>query len=199
MHRILALIALVVVLGLVNWSIYKKEDQLANGRIVYLHLAPVDPRSLMQGDYMALRFQIGTEVYNALPRAEDLPAWQGDIDTSDGHVVVKLDERQVATFGALYEGQELAGDEVMLCYRVRNGSVKFATDAFFFQEGHAEVYDKAQFGQFRVDDRGELLLVAMFDEELNELGPDMTSVDTPDTDASNMDSPSSDTGVSPGS
>jgi uncharacterized membrane-anchored protein len=56
-------------------------------------------------------------------------------------------------------------------YRVRNGAVKFATNAFFFQEGHAKHYEPARYGQFRVDSSGELLLVAMYDKELNRLGP----------------------------
>jgi uncharacterized membrane-anchored protein len=67
MYRKVALVSLVVILALVNWSIFGKEKQLAEGKIVYLDLAPVDPRSLMQGDYMALRFQLANEVYSALP------------------------------------------------------------------------------------------------------------------------------------
>ncbi|MFO7603571.1 MAG: GDYXXLXY domain-containing protein, partial [Gammaproteobacteria bacterium] len=65
-----ALLTLVVALLLVNVSIYHKQQLLANGQVVYVELGPVDPRSLMQGDYMALRFQLGQAVHNALPRAE---------------------------------------------------------------------------------------------------------------------------------
>ncbi|MFX7329222.1 GDYXXLXY domain-containing protein, partial [Acinetobacter baumannii] len=34
----------------------QKEMLLKEGQLVLLPLAPVDPRSLMQGDYMALRY-----------------------------------------------------------------------------------------------------------------------------------------------
>ena len=56
MFKKMALVFLVIILGLVNWSITGKEKHLAEGKIVYLDLAPVDPRSLMQGDYMPCVF-----------------------------------------------------------------------------------------------------------------------------------------------
>jgi uncharacterized membrane-anchored protein len=49
---------------------------------------------------------------------------------------------------------------------VRNGAVKFATNAYFFQEGTGKYFQTARYGQFRVDDNGELLLVAMYDSDL---------------------------------
>ena len=51
-----------LVLGIANFAIWQKEDVLANGRTILLELAPVDPRSLMQGDYMALRFRLAADV-----------------------------------------------------------------------------------------------------------------------------------------
>lgn len=63
MNKIIALVALIAVLGIVNASIIDKEKHLAEGQVVYLELAPVDPRSLMQGDYMALNFRVAQQVY----------------------------------------------------------------------------------------------------------------------------------------
>lgn len=162
MHNKIALVSLVIVLGLVNWFIVGKEKHLAEGGIVYLDLAPVDPRSLMQGDYMALRFRLANEVYNALSTT----------DATDGYVVVSLDERNIGSFKYLYKDKALSKNEILMRYRVRNGAVRLATNAFFFQEGHGNYYQPARYGQFRVDDSGELLLVAMYDKNLNKLGPD---------------------------
>ena len=58
----LAAVTLMVVLGLVNFNIHKYEQHLAEGDTVLLALAPVDPRSLMQGDYMRLRFAITDDI-----------------------------------------------------------------------------------------------------------------------------------------
>jgi uncharacterized membrane-anchored protein len=171
MYRKIALVSLVVILALVNWSIFSKEKQLAEGKIVYLDLAPVDPRSLMQGDYMALRFQLADEVYEALPKTEDYNRWRHDVAATDGYVVVSLDERNIGSFKSIYTDQALSANDVIMRYRVRNGAIKFATNAYFFQEGHGEYYEPARYGQFRVDDKGELLLTAMHDIDLNKLEP----------------------------
>lgn len=171
MYRKIALVSLVVILALVNWSIWGKEKQLAEGKIVYLDLAPVDPRSLMQGDFMALRFKLADELYKALPKTEDHHRWRHDVAATDGYVVVSLDDRNIGSFKSIYTDQVLSENDIIMRYRVRNGAVKLATNAYFFQEGHGEYYESARFGQFRVDDKGELLLAAMYDNNLNKLGP----------------------------
>lgn len=169
MHKKIAIGSLILILVLVNWSIANKEKHLAQGQIVYLELAPVDPRSLMQGDYMALDFRLANEIYTALPKTKDRRRWRHDIAASDGFVVTSLDERGIATFKRLYKKSPLFDNEVLLRYRIRNGAVKFATNAFFFQEGHGKYFQPARYGQFRVDDKGELLLVAMHDKDLKRI------------------------------
>ena len=172
MAKKIVLLATIFILGIVNWSIIGKETHLAEGRIVYLELAPVDPRSLMQGDYMALRFKLANAVHDALPKADAYRGWRQAVNASDGYVVVDLDARQVATFKGLDTDPAMSENALHLRFRVRNGEVKFATNAFFFQEGHAQYYEPAKYGQFRVDAKGELLLVAMYDEDLKRLGPE---------------------------
>ena len=120
---------------------------------------------------MALRFRLAREVYTALPKSTDQRRWKNYVAASDGFVVASLDERNIGTFKGLYNNQPLADNEILLHYRVRNGAVKFATNGYFFQEGHGEYYQSARYGQFRVDDKGELLLAAMYDKDLNKLGP----------------------------
>lgn len=165
----IAFISLVIILLLVNASIYKKESHLSTGTIVYLELAPVDPRSLMQGDYMALRFDMANRVDSAL---RQLKVKKGEASAiTDGYVLAQLNDQHVATFKALQTNQPLAKNEILLRYRVRSGTIKFATNAFFFQEGHAASYEKARYGQFRVDNNGELLLAGMYDKELKHLVP----------------------------
>ena len=169
MRIFIAIFTFILILAGVNWSIYQKEDQLANGQIAYLKLRPVDPRSLMQGDYMALRFEIADNVYAALPKNERR-RWRYNVDASDGFIVVTLDDKGRASYQRLYTKQtELAENELKIRYRVRNGSIKFATNAFFFQEGTGNIYEKAKYGQFRVSQDGDLLLAAMFDKDLKHL------------------------------
>jgi uncharacterized membrane-anchored protein len=93
------------------------------------------------------------------------------VAATDGYVVVSLDDRNIGSFKSIYTDQALSENDIIMRYRVRNGAIKFATNAFFFQEGHGEYYESARFGQFRVDDKGELLLAAMYDNDLNKLEP----------------------------
>ena len=167
MHRTwrewLAAGAAVLLLVGINLGIVGREEHLASGRVVLLELAPVDPRSLMQGDYMALRFKAETDAFGR---------WRGrDKDLPDGRIVVKVDARKVGSFVRLDDGTALAPDEAALKYRVRAGRVKFATNAWFFKEGTARLYEPARYGEFRVSPSGELLLVSMRDKDLGLLGP----------------------------
>ena len=168
MSKKLAILSLIIVLSLINWSIYQKENHLAHGQVVYLKLAPVDPRSLMQGDYMRLRFKLATAIRQAFPQ-KTVKNFRTKTFTSDGEVIVTLDKNNIATFKALYTNQVLLENEIIMHYRIRQGRVKLASNAFFFQEGKVKVFEKARYGEFRVKD-GELLLVNMYDKDLKKLG-----------------------------
>lgn len=154
MRKLIAVIAGVIVLIGVNVNIYQREQLVNHGRVVLLELAPRDPRSLMQGDYMALNFRIANEAFGGGRLQED---------RKDGHIVATLDEQGVAKFARFADGAPLAPYELLLRYRVRDERVKFATNAYFFQEGHAKTYEAAKYGEFRVAPNGDMILTDMRD------------------------------------
>jgi uncharacterized membrane-anchored protein len=94
-----------------------------------------------------------------------------DVTARDGRIILKPDARGIAQFVRHDSGEPLGADEVVLRYRVREGKVKFATNAWFFQEGHAKLYERAQYGEFRVAPSGDMLLVAMLGQNQERLGP----------------------------
>jgi len=148
------IVGLVLVLGLVNWQIAAKERVLRDGELMLLELAPVDPRSLMQGDYMRLDYAIARE----LARHEDWP--------NDGRIIVVNDENGVARFVRRAEpGAALGAAEHLLRYRRRAGLIRIGTDAFFFQEGLSGLYNGARYGELRVDADGEGLLIGLRDRD----------------------------------
>lgn len=174
MQKIIAIATLVIILLVINGSIYKKEALLENGQVVYLKLAPVDPRSLMQGDYMALRFAMAVKITEALKASERVDADDYYYDSVDGLVNVQLDDKNVASFADLILNDSVSNkvnsEGVVMQFRLRKGRVKFATSAFFFEEGSRQEFEEARYGEFRVGDGGELLLVALRDDKLNKLG-----------------------------
>ncbi|MBE0625511.1 MAG: GDYXXLXY domain-containing protein [Burkholderiales bacterium] len=161
MRKTVAIVAGIAILVLVNWTVFQRERLLTNGRTVLLELAPADPRSLMQGDYMALRFKLADQVFGrGLAR-----------EVADGRIVVSVGEHGVGSFVRHDAGELLASGEVRMRYRVREGRVKFATNAYFFQEGTAGAYARARYGEFRVAADGDMLLTHLVSEQFKRLGP----------------------------
>ena len=165
-----ALLGLALVLFAITFSIYKNEQHLTTGETVLLELAPVDPRGFMQGDYMALSFVLENDILTALStQSDDLY-----LDNTEGKVIVAKDAHGVGQFVRLADStdaQPLAANEIALHYRVRNGQIKFATNAFFFQEGHAEAYEAAEYGLFRVNNQGDPLLTEMVNSDYKVIAP----------------------------
>jgi uncharacterized membrane-anchored protein len=150
---LLILLNLFLLLVFFNWSIYKKEKTLAHGKLVLLELAPVDPRSLMQGDYMILSYNISTT------------NWQEDIPNR-GFCIVKIDENNVAHKIRFQHKQEPLNDgELAIKYFKNDFRLNIGAESFFFQEGHAEFYDQARYGALRVDDAGNSILVGLYDAD----------------------------------
>jgi uncharacterized membrane-anchored protein len=153
MRKAIAIIAGLAVLAIVNFGIYQRELLLTQGRVVLLKLSPIDPRSLMQGDYMRLNFEAADQAF----------PWQRRSRLADGHIVVGLDGRGVGHFRRFADERPLAPGEIILRYRVRGGQPRLATDAYFFEEGRASAFATAAYGEFRVAPDGEMLLTGLRD------------------------------------
>ena len=166
---VIALLGLALVLVVMTMNIAKYENHLATGDTVLLALAPVDPRGFMQGDYMTLSYALERDVFAALNRDP------GSYPTNEeGYVIVALDKNNVGQFVRLAadnQPENLATNEMAIHYRIRNGSMQLATNAFFFQEGHGEAFEAAQYGLFRVNDKGEPLLTNLVDDDFAVISP----------------------------
>jgi uncharacterized membrane-anchored protein len=159
-RRLVIALAGVLILIVANVGIYQKQQLIESGRVVLLELAPVDPRSLMQGDYMALRFRLADEAFRSVDKSS----------LANGRLVLTVDERDVGRFSRFDSGEPLGPGEVVIRYRVRDNTPRFATNAFFFEEGTADAYARARFGEFRVSPSGDAILTRMRGEKLEVLG-----------------------------
>lgn len=145
-------------------SAARMENLRVNGADILLSLAPVDPRALLMGDYMDLRYKVDQSIWAAL---------RGTGDHAGGRAVVRRSpDRLEAVFVRLDDGKPLAEDETFLAYRVRAYGVVTAARAFYFQEGHAAAYERARFGRVKVDGDGKTLLMALCDEKGTDIVPE---------------------------
>ncbi|MGE8522156.1 MAG: GDYXXLXY domain-containing protein [Alcaligenes faecalis] len=175
------LLGTVLVLGVANVAIVQKERILSDGQTVLLELAPVDPRSLMQGDYMSLNFALSQNLSAlswGLPK--DVLA---KMDAQQWVVVaVQLDANKVAQLKGVYleqDGQERLwteegpvaepSDVMRLRMRRHRSNWTPGTDAWFFAEGSADRFDAARYGEFAVVEGGQSLLRAMLDKDRKEI------------------------------
>lgn len=155
---IIILVNLIIVLGVLNYSVMKKEKLLSDGQLILLELAPVDPRSLIQGDYMDLSYAISQNVDN-------------ESISKRGFCVVKLEENRIAHKVRLQENKiPLNENEYLIEYTARDwGGINIGAESYFFQEGEGEKYEKAKYGGVKVDDEGNSLLIGLYDENLKEI------------------------------
>ena len=160
MNRSVLLATSLIVLGCLNWLIIAKERVLSSGRTVLCELVPVDPRSIMQGDYMTLRYRIADDA-----------AKQVSANTFDGHLILKLNTNDVASFQSLDDGKTLASDEVRIRFRRRHtgswvrDALRIGAESYFFQEGRGDHFAKARYGELKVAPNGECILVGLRDSQ----------------------------------
>ena len=155
--RLAILAAWLVVVAVVGYTVAGFARTLRDGQLVLLELAPVDPRSLMQGDYMALRFAVDAQLPD---QEQDAPRYAHLHLGAEGRAVLAASGNQPST------------EPGQVSMRIRQGrwGASIGPDAFFFQEGTADVYEEARWGGFRVATDGTALLVALYDEHLQLLG-----------------------------
>ena len=167
--RVLIVIGAAIVLASINVSILGKENIKRNGEFIFLDLAPRDPRSLMQGDYMALRFRLTQEIeatWQSAPTENNSDSQNATPRDGEIRLVsIALDDQHIASLA-----KPDAPATVKIRYRMRNGAVWLGTNAFFFEEGSDRRYSSARYGEFRLDKKsGEAVLVGLRDAKLNAL------------------------------
>lgn len=159
MRRTLFLLVSAAVFAVLGWKVWDAEALIARGDEVLLALAPVDPRSLMQGDYMRLAWDLEREKIR--------------LDAASGAIVLGLDARRIGRFRRVADRVEPAADErIFRVGRAHSGEhVVVEPHSFLFEEGRAALYEKARYGIFRVDDAGRHLLVGLADAEARRIDP----------------------------
>ena len=139
MRKALLWLGLLLALGIPNLLIARQERLLQEAVTVYLELAPADPRSLMQGDYMRLNYKLLRE---GVPGPE---------------VRLRLDSSRVAV------ALETGGDGPPL--RLAQGSWAQWTipgaENYFFEEGTGKIFSGARYAEIKLTPDGNAMLTGL--------------------------------------
>lgn len=164
-RNIVIAVTLVVFAGFFLRAILQKEETIREGKLVLLRLAPVDPRSLIQGDYMQLNYAINDELRETTLNKEEIH--------KRGYVILTLDEQNRGTFKAISTAlPNLEKEDAIVAVKYFNWdgfSLAVGAESYFFQEGKDTVYEQAKYGGLRVDQNGNSVLVGLYTENLERI------------------------------
>ena len=130
-----------------------REVALRTGTEVVLQTVPVDPRSLLQGDYAILDYEIAR-----------LPDWMDEFSEGRTVYVVLQEERDVWTSSSYTEERSRVAGEVFIKGRIdRIGHADFGIGTYFVPEGTGRIVERAQ----------DVKVVVSVDEDGNAVIKDM--------------------------
>ena len=158
LRSLLLTLSVLSVLGYAFSYTVGKERIRRDGTLHLFALRPVDPRSLLQGDYLRLDYRILSEANR-------------NTDLNEGFLVFTVVDG-VAEFVRLQAATTplSTGQHVIKFWR-RNagagqvGSVRIGSPSYFFEEGQARRFSTAAYGGYYVDDRGNALLDGLYDRD----------------------------------
>lgn len=142
-----------VILGYILLQTISQERLIRSGELVLFKLRPVDPRSIMQGDYMILRYEV-TDYGNS------------NILSKKGYLVFTKNEDNIAQRVRFQDGKfPLSDGERIIQYSITKGEISIGSEAYFFQEGIGKKFENAQYGAMRVDGLGNATLVGLYGKD----------------------------------
>ncbi|NNU82778.1 DUF2157 domain-containing protein [Geobacillus sp. BMUD] len=145
------LLMVVVQFLFTGYTVWEKERLLRDGQLVKLALEPVDPRSVLQGDYIRLRYDIST------------------ISSLDGSGKVQVMLRKgpdgVYRFAGVYavNGQKRPGavrqqGDILISGTFYGEQAVYGIESYFVPEQTGERWRDARFAYVRVSRNGDALL-----------------------------------------
>ncbi len=154
---IVILLNLVLIFLYFTFGVVSKEKLLSDGKLVLLELAPKDPRSLLQGDYMQLNYKIARDLpYDSIPKR--------------GYCVVKLNADGIADRVRIQkEKLPLNEGETLIEYTIGRFTINIGAESYFFEEGQADKFGKAKYGGVKVDKDGNSVLTGLYDAQLKKI------------------------------
>ncbi|WP_203363948.1 GDYXXLXY domain-containing protein [Bacillus sp. REN10] len=153
------LVILLLQLAFIGFTSWQKEQLLQNGQLVALKLEPLDPRSLLQGDYVQLNYEMHTKFLD-----------QPDSLEGKVHIIleksadnVQVNGKQVPiykpkTFVSANQPAVVNEEKVILQGKARYGTLDLGIEHFFIPENTGQKWENKNYALVRVADNGDAIL-----------------------------------------
>lgn len=161
LNRFFPLILAGLSVAIFSVMILQHEMHLKQAKTIYIALEPVDPRSMLQGDYMRLRYALNLRDVD-----------QADIKNQSSIVAYARLDRQQRVSAMHFQHSKAANAEIRLILKNPTNQLQDlypAANSFMFAEGLEPCYAQAQFAELKVDVNGKAMLANLLDQNLQSL------------------------------
>ncbi|MBE2913879.1 GDYXXLXY domain-containing protein [Anoxybacillus flavithermus] len=149
---LLLLVVITLQVVFIAYVTFDKERHIRHGEQIKLQLEPIDPRSLIQGDYVRLQYDIST--------IEGIDEW-GKVQ-----VILRKDDTGVHRFVGIYSvnGKKRNGDmyqegDVLVNGNIYGDTIIYGIETYFVPEKTGgDIQQRARFAYVRVSKTGDALL-----------------------------------------
>ena len=181
MKKILIVVNIVLLFVITGFSAQKEESYKKLDSYFYLELRPVDPRSLLQGDYMTLNYDITDKasdfIYNNRTyiydgenenEVEEIRELRKLADAKRAYIAVRLDKNKVAKFVKITKEKTDEKDLLFIAYKTDGFNVNINANSYLFQEGTGDKYENARYSKVVLVDN-KLRLIDLRDKDFKEI------------------------------
>ena len=131
MKRFSEIIITIIVLGVIVYSFGVKADRdqlISTGKEIMLELAPIDPLSLLQGQYMIINFALENEEIDV--EEDEINSDRVYYGYRHLRIVLNYNESGVAKFNRFEDDQPLNSDELL--FKVRR-AIRRNNNKYFYK------------------------------------------------------------------
>ncbi|OEH84929.1 hypothetical protein BHU72_06980 [Desulfuribacillus stibiiarsenatis] len=159
------LLIIVVQVAFMGYQVGTSEQALVHGKPVKLELVPLDPRSIMQGDYVILNYTI-SQLF--AENGQQFPDFVMGEEWSHGQtvqIVLTPDEQGVHQFKEMYEGQEIGPMDVVMNGKYQGWRFIYGIENYYVPEGTGgEVERTMKYAYVRVAANGNAIIERLSDQ-----------------------------------
>ena len=180
--KILLIINVVILFVVTGFSANKEEDYKKSEDYFYLELTPIDPRSLLQGDYMTLNYDILDQTTEFIYQNKSYDYYEEErkeetkeqkekrelAEAKKAYIAVRLDGNKVAKFVKITKEKTDEKDLLFIAYKTNGYDVNINVNSYLFQEGTGDKYENARYSKV-VLVGNNLRLIDLRDKDFKEI------------------------------